>query len=146
MLSSRLTHRVTGTAIATLMLTAGAVAIASPAAAKANTMTVDRIALDTRNAPVIKAYLTYSCDPGSDVHVTTTATNLDTPDGSTPSIATTTLPNDKLICDAARHVERLTLSPQPGAVFQQGDDVKVVATIVNPAGVEYAQDEKIATL
>ncbi|WP_411139572.1 hypothetical protein [Streptomyces sp. x-80] len=146
MLSSRLTHRVTGTAMATLMLTAGAVAIASPAAAKANSMTLDRIALDTRNAPVIKAYLTYSCDPGSDVHVTTTATNLDTPDGSQPSIATTTLPNDKLICDAGRHVERLVLSPRPGAVFHQGDDVKAVASIVNPAGDEYAHDEKIATL
>ncbi|MFI9045967.1 hypothetical protein [Streptomyces sp. NPDC053427] len=146
MKSSRVGRRVAGTAVTALMLTAGAVAMASPAAAKANSIALGKVALDTRQASVIKADVTYSCDPGSDVHVAATVTKLDKADGKHPSIATGTLPNSKLVCDADKHVARLTLRPKPHSSFRKGDDVKAAAAIVTPAGAHYADAEKAATL
>ncbi|WP_189301768.1 hypothetical protein [Streptomyces albospinus] len=139
-------RRAAGTAVATLMLAAGTVgALASPAAAKANSMTVGKVALDTRHA-VITAALAYSCDPGSDVHVATTATRLHPAKGHRPAVATATLTNKKLVCDARQHRVRLTLHPKPGSAFHKGNKVQVVASIVTPHGAHYADAKKIVTL
>ncbi|MEU9117032.1 hypothetical protein AB0D04_36075 [Streptomyces sp. NPDC048483] len=147
MKSARSSCRVTGTAVATVILAAGTLgALASPAVAKANSMAVGKVALDTKHASVIKAEIIYSCDPGSDVHVATTAKSLHPAEGHRPSVATATLANKKLVCDADRHRARLTLRPKPDSVFRKGTKVRVAAAIVTPHGDHYADAKKTVTL
>ncbi|UNO39372.1 hypothetical protein [Streptomyces sp. MST-110588] len=139
---SRLRHRAAGTALTALLVTAAGVAMASPAAAKANSMTIGAISLSTGNVPAVSVDVTYSCDVGSDVHLGVTAKAL-----NKKSVATGTVPNSALKCDAGRHVVRVKLKNKPGTpFFAKKDAVKITADVLTPANVSYASDEKIATL
>ncbi|MFJ9618447.1 hypothetical protein [Streptomyces noursei] len=143
---ARPVRRVAGTAATALLLAAGAVgALASPAVAKANSIAVGKVALGAGRPAVVTAELAYSCDPGSDVHLAATATGRPAK-GHRPAVATGTLANKKLVCDARVHRARLVLHPQHGATFHKKDRVTVAAAVVTPRGAHYADASRTATL
>ncbi|WP_438484100.1 hypothetical protein [Streptomyces sp. S186] len=143
---NRPVRRVAGTAATALLLATGAVgALASPAFAKANSVAVGKVALGAGHPAVVTTEITYSCDPGSDVHLAATATSL-VAKGHHRAVATGTLANKKLRCDARNHIVRLVLHPKPGSVFHKKQRVVIEAAVVTPRGAHYADATKAVTL
>ncbi|MYT27686.1 MULTISPECIES: hypothetical protein [unclassified Streptomyces] len=143
---NRPVRRVAGTAATALLLAAGAVgALASPAFAKANSVAVGKVALGAGRPAAVTAEIAYSCDPGSTVHLAATATSRPAK-GHRPAVATGTVANKKLVCDADVHRVRLVLHPKRGSAFDKKDRVTVAAAVVTPRGAHYADARRTVTL
>ncbi|MFF7725223.1 hypothetical protein [Streptomyces sp. NPDC008001] len=142
MTSSRFARRLAGTAAAALVIGAGALATAPSAAAKANLLSIGRVALQE---PGLRADVTYSCDPGMNHQLVANAVKLGST-GHDESIAAGTIKTDKLTCDYDSHAARVTLRPATGAHFAKGDRVKVTVFYFDNDGFSYAHQETVAAL
>ncbi|MEU7135476.1 hypothetical protein [Streptomyces sp. NPDC046261] len=119
------TTRLTGAAVAALMVTAGAVAVASPAAAKTHNVVIDKVALGSTNQSV-ETDVTYTCDKGSDLDLKVTVRGPGRVFGL-PAMGTATIPNKDLTCDYQPHALHLKLISHTGGTFKKGDLVGVTA-------------------
>ncbi|GGX98122.1 hypothetical protein [Streptomyces hiroshimensis] len=142
MKSSRCGRRLAGTAAAALLIGAGALATAPSAAAKANVLTIGKVALQE---PGIQVNVTYSCDPGLNHQLVANAAKIGGT-GHDESIAAGTLKAGKLVCDYADHAARVTLRPATGSYFGRGERVKVTVFYFDEDGFSYARQETTAVL
>ncbi|MEU4213394.1 hypothetical protein AB0F13_26005 [Streptomyces sp. NPDC026206] len=120
------TTRLTGAAVAALVVTAGAVAVASPAAAKSHNVVIDKVTLGTPGPTPVEADLTYTCDTGSGLDLQVTVTG-PARTGSAPAVAAATVLNKDLTCDYTPHTTHLKLRSLTGKAFAKGDRVWVSA-------------------
>ncbi|MFI1203833.1 hypothetical protein K2224_02335 [Streptomyces sp. BHT-5-2] len=140
MRASRLRHRLAGAATVAALVGAGTLAAAPTAAAKANLIHIDKVALD---APGLKVNVTYSCDPGMHHELVANAEQLTSSKLATRGAGT--VKGDKLVCDYADHVAQVKLKTGGGG-FAKGDEVKVTVFYFDEDGFRYADQETIATL
>lgn len=142
MKSTRLRHRLAGTAAVTLLVGAGALAAAPSAAAKANLLTINKVSLHETG---LQANVTYSCDTGMNHQLVANATKLN-PTGHDESIAAGTIKSARLTCDYDSHKAQVTLRPAAGSHFAKGDKVKLAVFYFDEDGFSYARQETVATL
>ncbi|AEW99186.1 hypothetical protein [Streptantibioticus cattleyicolor] len=142
MKSSRLGRRVAGTAAVALLVGAGALATAGPAAAKANVITIKKVAL---HSPGLQVNVTYSCDPGMHHQLVANATAVDQPD-TDRSIAAGTIKSAKLVCDYNDHNATVNLRAATGSHFSHGEHVRVDVWYFDEDGFSYAQEQTVALL
>ncbi|MEV5377445.1 MULTISPECIES: hypothetical protein [Streptomyces] len=142
MTSSRFARRLAGAAAAALVIGAGALATAPSAAAKANLLAIDKVAL---HAPGLQVDVTYSCDPGMNHQLVANASKLGT-SAHDDSDAAGTIKVDKLVCDYNSHAARVSLRPSAGSHFAKGDQVKVTVFYFDNDGFSYARQEAVAGL
>lgn len=142
MKSSHLARRLAGTAAATLLVGAGALAAAPSAAAKANLLTIDKVSLHESG---LRANVTYSCDPGMNHQLVANATKLNQT-GHDESIAAGTIKNAKLTCDYDSHTAQVSLRTAVGSHFAKGDKVQVAVFYFDEDGFSYARQEKVSVL
>ncbi|MEU9503088.1 hypothetical protein [Streptomyces sp. NPDC048196] len=140
--ATRFGRRLAGTAAATLLLGAGALAAAPSAAAKANLLTINKVTL---HQPGLQAKVTYSCDEGINHQLVANATKLNTT-GHEESIAAGTIKKAHLVCDYADHTAQITLRPAVGSHFAKGDKVKLSVFYFDEDGFSYANTETVAVL
>ncbi|MCF3173454.1 hypothetical protein IPZ61_09015 [Streptomyces sioyaensis] len=140
MKSSRLRHRLAGTAALTVLVGAGALATAPAASAKANLIAINKVAL---HAPGLQMKVTYSCDPGMNHQLVANVFNTSAHTGSE---AAGTIKKDKLICDYADHTVQVNLKVAVGSYFDKGDKVKATAFYFDEDGFSYAHEETAAVL
>ncbi|MFI9236005.1 hypothetical protein [Streptomyces cinnamoneus] len=119
------TTRLAGVAVAALVATAGAVAVASPAAAKSHSVVINKVTLGATNKSV-ETDVTYTCDQGSDVDLKVTVKGPGRVFGL-PAQGTTTVPNKDLTCDYQPHALHLKVTSLTGGTFEKGDYVGVTA-------------------
>ncbi|MFI9075510.1 hypothetical protein ACIGW8_03220 [Streptomyces sioyaensis] len=141
MKSSRLRHRLAGTAALTVLVGAGALATAPAASAKANLIAINKVAL---RAPGLQMKVTYSCDPGMNHQLVANVFNTSTVHNG--SEAAGTIKKDKLICDSADHTVQMNLRVEVGSYFDKGDKVKAVVFYFDDEGFSYARQETAAVL
>ncbi|MEU2714229.1 hypothetical protein [Streptomyces sp. NPDC007205] len=142
MKSTRTWRRLAGTAATALMVTAGVLAAAPSAVAKANVLTIDKVSLQKPN---IQVKVTYSCDPGMDHELVANARTLGT-GAHDQRIAAGTIKKDKLVCDAGNHISQVTMRPAQGSHFAKGDKVKVTVFYFDNDGFSYAREATVAVL
>ncbi|WP_424888543.1 hypothetical protein [Streptomyces sp. XH2] len=142
MTSSRFARRLAGATAAALVIGAGALATAPSAAAKANLLTIDKVALDE---PGLHVDVTYSCDPGMNHQLVANAAKLGT-SAHDEAVAAGTIKVGKLVCDYNSHAARVALRPATGSHFAKGDRVKVTVFYFDDEGFSYARQEAVAGL
>ncbi|MFI9251080.1 hypothetical protein [Streptomyces sp. NPDC053069] len=142
MKSTRIRRRLAGTAATALMVTAGVLAAAPSAAAKANVLTIDKVSLQKSN---IQVKVTYSCDPGLDHELVANGRKLGT-GTHVENNAAGTIKKDKLVCDADSHVAQVTMRPAQGSHFAKGDKLKVTVFYFDNDGFSYAHESTVAVL
>ncbi|MCF3101268.1 hypothetical protein IPZ58_06710 [Streptomyces roseoverticillatus] len=142
MTSSRFARRLAGATAATLVIGAGALATAPSAAAKANLLTINKVAL---HEPGLQVDVTYSCDTGMNHQLVANAAKLGT-SAHDEAVAAGTIKVDKLVCDYNSHTARVTLRPSASSHFAKGDQVKVTVFYFDDEGFSYARQETIAGL
>ncbi|MGK5546604.1 hypothetical protein ACSNOH_18015 [Streptomyces sp. URMC 127] len=142
MTSSRFARRLAGAAAAALVIGAGALATAPSAAAKANLLSIGKVALQE---PGLQVDVTYSCDPGMNHQLVANAAKLGT-SAHDESVAAGTIKNGKLVCDYNSHAARVSLRPAAGSHFAKGDRVKVTVFYFDEDGFSYARQEAVAAL
>ncbi|MFI1971231.1 hypothetical protein BLA24_32745 [Streptomyces cinnamoneus] len=139
--ASRVRRRLAGATAATLMAGVGALAAASPAAAKANLLAVDKVSLVGEN---VQVDVTYSCDPGESYQLVANA--LTQRDTHFQARAATLVKPAKLTCDYNSRTLHLTLKNELSAHFAKGDQVKVKVFYLDPDGFDYANEETATVL
>ncbi|MFI9204985.1 hypothetical protein [Streptomyces sp. NPDC053048] len=139
--SSRFGRRAAGAAAAVLLAGAGALASASPAAAKANLLAIDKVSLADSGLHVD---VTYSCDPGEEFQLVAQAVKV-TDEHISTRAAALVKPGD-LVCDYESRTLRLKLRPELHAQFAKGDKAEVKVFYLDPNGFDYAEDQVTATL
>lgn len=132
MKSTRLKTRIAGTAAAVAVLGGAALAMAPGAAAKANLISIERAQL---RGDALSVTVKYSCDTGLQWQLVTKMTKVGEEKGAT-SLATATVPANKIICDYETRVLKVKLKPTAGSHFAKGDEVKVTANYVAPGEQE----------
>ncbi|MGW1378862.1 hypothetical protein ACWD6P_31980 [Streptomyces sp. NPDC002446] len=142
MKSSRMGRRIAGTAAATILVGAGALAAAPSAAAKANLLAIGKVSLHESG---LRADVTYSCDPGLNHQLVANATKVNQT-GHDESIAAGTIKSAKLTCDYNSHAAQVSLRAAAGSHFAKGDKVKISVFYFDEDGFSYARQEKIAVL
>ncbi|MFH8788574.1 hypothetical protein [Streptomyces roseoverticillatus] len=142
MTSSRFARRLAGAAAAALVIGAGALATAPSAAAKANLLAIDKVAL---HEPGLQVDVTYSCDPGMNHQLVANAAKLGT-SAHDESVAAGTIKVGKLVCDYNSHAVRVPLRTAVGSHFAKGDRVKVTVFYFDDEGFSYARQETVAGL
>ncbi|MEV4926150.1 hypothetical protein [Streptomyces roseoverticillatus] len=142
MTSSRFARRLAGATAAALVIGAGALATAPSAAAKANLLAINKVAL---HEPGLQVDVTYSCDPGMNHQLVANAAKLGT-SAHDESVAAGTIKVDKLVCDYNSHVARVPLRAAVGSHFAKGDQVKVTVFYFDDEGFSYARQEAVAGL
>ncbi|MFE1776760.1 hypothetical protein [Streptomyces sp. NPDC059008] len=142
MKSSRLRRRLAGTAAATVLIGAGALAAAPSAVAKANLLTIGKVSLQESG---LRANVTYSCDPGMNHQLVANATKVGAT-GHDESIAAGTIKSAKLTCDYDSHAAQVSLRPAVGSHFAKGDKVKVGVFYFDEDGFSYAHQETVTVL
>ncbi|MEU1767881.1 hypothetical protein [Streptomyces rimosus] len=128
MKSTRLKTRIAGTAAAVAVLGGASLAMAPGAAAKANLISIERAQL---RGDALSMIVKYSCDTGLKWQLVGKMTKVDQEEDAT-SLATATIPADKIICDYQDRVLKLKLKPTLGSHFVKGDEVQVTANYVAP--------------
>ncbi|MER6026189.1 hypothetical protein [Streptomyces sp. NPDC001851] len=142
MKSPRTWRRLAGTAATALMVTAGVLAAAPSAVAKANVLTIDKVSLQKPN---IQVKVTYSCDPGMDHELVANARTLGTGTHG-ERIAAGTVKKNKLVCDAHDHLTQVTMHPGQASPFAKGDKVRVTVFYFDNDGFSYAHERTVAVL
>ncbi|MGW7020302.1 hypothetical protein ACWGGS_13280 [Streptomyces decoyicus] len=142
MKSSRLRHRLAGTAAVTVLVGAGALAAAPSAVAKANLLAINKVAM---HAPDLQVKVTYSCDPGMNHQLVANAMKIDQPGPEEP-VAAGTIKTDKLTCDYNSHAAQITLHTALGSHFDKGEKVKVAVFYFDNDGFSYARQETVVVL
>ncbi|MEJ8652227.1 hypothetical protein WKI65_30105 [Streptomyces sp. MS1.AVA.3] len=141
MKSSRLRHRLAGTAAVTVLVGAGALAAAPSAVAKANVLTINKVAM---RAPDIQVKVTYSCDPGMNHQLVANAIEINQPGPEEP-VAAGIIKTDKLTCDYDNHAAQITMRTL-GTPFDKGEKVKVAVFYFDDDGFSYARQETVVVL
>ncbi|MFI1167988.1 hypothetical protein ACH4UM_31425 [Streptomyces sp. NPDC020801] len=143
MKSTIVRRRLAGAAVTALVIGAGVLATAPSAAAKANELAIDNVSF--RDSKV-QVQVTYSCDPGIDQELVVNAATLD-PDSHEGGIAAGIVKQDKLVCDYANHIAKMTLRTATGTHFAKEDKVKVkVFYFDNNDGFISAEQTAVAVL
>ncbi|KAA6221482.1 hypothetical protein CP973_05400 [Streptomyces albofaciens JCM 4342] len=140
MKSTRLKTRIAGTAAAVAVLGGASLAMAPGAAAKATLISIERAQL---RGDVLSVTVKYSCDPGDSWQLVSKMTKVDQEEDA-KSLATATVPADKITCDYQDRILKLKLKPTPGSHFVKGDEVKVTANYAKPG--EQNDDHPLALI
>ncbi|WP_438487748.1 hypothetical protein [Streptomyces sp. S186] len=141
MKASRIRRGVAGAAAVVALAGAGVLAGAPMAAAKANLIHIDKVALDGAG---LKVNVTYSCDTGMHHELVANAEQLTSSKLATRGAGT--VKGDKLVCDYADHVAQVRLKTADTQGFKKGDEVKVTVFYFDEDGFRYADREVIATV
>ncbi|KUL54799.1 hypothetical protein ADL22_02375 [Streptomyces sp. NRRL F-4489] len=140
MKASRIRRRLAGAAAVTALAGTALLAGAPMAAAKANLIAINKIALD---APGLRVNVTYSCDPGMHHELVANAEQITS---SKPAArGAGTIKTDQLVCDYADHTAQVRLRPADIG-FAKGQTVKVTVFYFDEDGFRYADREATATL
>ncbi|MCK7623945.1 hypothetical protein MUU72_12695 [Streptomyces sp. RS10V-4] len=140
MKASRIRRRLAGAAAVTALAGAGILAGAPMAAAKANLIAIDKVALD---APGLRVNVTYSCDPGMHHELVANAEQITS--SKLAARGAGTIKTDKLVCDYADHTAQVRLRPADQG-FAKGQKVKITVFYFDEDGFRYADREATATL
>ncbi|MFF2813313.1 hypothetical protein ACFVT2_40365 [Streptomyces sp. NPDC058000] len=140
MQGSRIRRRLAGATTVAALVGAGILAAAPMAAAKANLIAIDKVALA---APGLTVDVTYSCDPGMNHQLVANAEQITS--SKLAARGAGTLKVDKLVCDYADHTAQVRLRPADQG-FAKGDKVKVTVFYFDDDGFRYADRETTATL
>ncbi|MFB7635843.1 hypothetical protein ACFC0M_33495 [Streptomyces sp. NPDC056149] len=140
MQASRIRRRLAGAATVAALVGAGVLATAPMAAAKANLIAIDKVALA---APGLTVDVTYSCDPGMNHQLVANAEEITASKAAAHGAGT--LKVDKLVCDYADHTAQVKLKTGWGT-FSKGQKVKVTVFYFDDDGFRYADRETTATL